>query len=116
MINDLFPVTETPPQVDSPLDLVAINVSLDLINDIPAKDPRWADIKLNGTVLRYMTVFFVFLLRYNFDNWINWGKGEKKWIMIGFSIVCWEKFRHSVIESACFVRNFKMINMEFSLN
>ncbi|XKL69512.1 hypothetical protein PGB90_007281 [Kerria lacca] len=45
MINDMFPVDETSLQVDSSLDLVAIKVSLDLINDIPARDPRWADVK-----------------------------------------------------------------------
>lgn len=45
MINEMFPIDETPNQVDATLDLVAIKVSLDLINDIPAKDPRWADMK-----------------------------------------------------------------------
>lgn len=48
MINDMFPVDETSLQVDSSLDLVAIKVSLDLINDIPARDPRWADVKSTG--------------------------------------------------------------------
>lgn len=48
MINEVFPVEETPAQVDATLDLVAIKVSLDLINDVPAKDPRWADIKSTG--------------------------------------------------------------------
>ena len=48
MINDMFPVDDTPAQVDATLDLVAIKVSLDLINDVPAKDPRWADVKSSG--------------------------------------------------------------------
>lgn len=48
MINEMFPIDETPNQVDAALDLVAIKVSLDLINDIPAKDPRWADMKSTG--------------------------------------------------------------------
>lgn len=49
MINEMFPVDEAPSQVDATLDLVAIKVSLDLINDVPAKDPRWADVKSLGT-------------------------------------------------------------------
>lgn len=50
MINEMFPVDEAPSQVDATLDLVAIKVSLDLINDVPAKDPRWADVKSLGTI------------------------------------------------------------------
>lgn len=56
VVNEIFPMEETSPQVDSALDLVAIKVSLDLIDDIPSKDPRWADVKSAGmTSLRFTT-------------------------------------------------------------
>ena len=48
MIKEIFPLEEASPQVDSALDLVAIKVSLELIDDVPAKDPRWADVKSSG--------------------------------------------------------------------
>lgn len=58
MITDTFPVDETPAQVDASLDLVAIKVSLDLIDDVPAKDPRWADVKSSGNDLHELLVLY----------------------------------------------------------
>lgn len=42
IINQTFPIDSgTNQQIDAALDTAAIKVSIDLINDIPAKDPRW---------------------------------------------------------------------------
>lgn len=56
MINEMFPIDEASSQVDATLDLVAIKVSLDLINDVPAKDPRWADVKSLGMMNNFITI------------------------------------------------------------
>jgi hypothetical protein len=41
---DLFPPEfEQKMDIDAPIDLVVIQVSQDIVNDIPAADPRWAE-------------------------------------------------------------------------
>lgn len=46
IVNSLFPYEEEPAvDVDASLDVIVSRVCLDLINDIPAGDPRWAPIR-----------------------------------------------------------------------
>ncbi|KAL0269100.1 UNVERIFIED_CONTAM: hypothetical protein PYX00_006935 [Menopon gallinae] len=46
IVNSLFPYEEEPAMdVDAPLDVIVSRVCMDLINDIPAGDPRWAPIR-----------------------------------------------------------------------
>lgn len=49
LVKELFPKKEIPiSDVDSPLDVAAVKVSQDLIDDIPARDPRWVDMKTSS--------------------------------------------------------------------
>lgn len=46
IIEDLFPEhTETINEIDNVIDTVIVKVSEDLINDIPAADPRWSEVR-----------------------------------------------------------------------
>jgi nuclear pore complex protein Nup133 len=45
----MFPPEEEPViDIDAPLDTIAVNVSKDLVNDIPSGDPRWAEMRTPG--------------------------------------------------------------------
>jgi hypothetical protein len=48
-VNDLFPPEEESViDIDAALDTVVLRVSQDLINDIPAGDPRWMEMRFLG--------------------------------------------------------------------
>jgi nuclear pore complex protein Nup133 len=45
----MFPPEEEPViDIDAALDTIAVKVSEDLVNDIPASDPRWAEMRPPG--------------------------------------------------------------------
>lgn len=51
LVKELFPRKEVPlSDVDSPLDVAVVKVSQDLIDDIPARDPRWMDMKTSSRI------------------------------------------------------------------
>jgi hypothetical protein len=51
ILDSIFPPqTERKVEVDSPLDLVVIQVSKDIIDDIPASDPRWSESQGTGII------------------------------------------------------------------
>lgn len=52
ILDSIFPPhAERKVEVDSPLDLVVIQVSKDIIDDIPASDPRWSETHSTGIFL-----------------------------------------------------------------
>lgn len=56
IVKELFPRKEVPmSDVDAPLDIAAVKVSQDLIDDIPARDPRWTDMKTSSISLSSST-------------------------------------------------------------
>lgn len=56
LVRELFPRKEVPvSDIDSPLDVAVIKVSQDLIDDIPARDPRWVDMKTSNISLSSST-------------------------------------------------------------
>jgi hypothetical protein len=49
IVNQILPPEEEPIiDIDAALDTIVINVSQDLVNDIPAGDPRWTEMGLPG--------------------------------------------------------------------
>ena len=54
IVNDLFPPEEESAiDIDAVLDKVVLKVSHDLINDIPAGDPRWMEMRVPGRLKEY---------------------------------------------------------------
>lgn len=52
IVNSLFPYEEEPAnEIDAHLDTVVTKVALDIINDIPSGDPRWAPIRSSEITL-----------------------------------------------------------------
>jgi len=53
-VNDVFPPEEESViDIDAVLDTVVLKVSQDLINDIPAGDPRWMEMRVLGMLKEY---------------------------------------------------------------
>jgi hypothetical protein len=53
-VNDIFPSEEESViDIDAVLDTVVLKVSQDLINDIPAGDPRWMEMRVPGMLKEY---------------------------------------------------------------
>jgi len=53
-VNDVFPPEEESViDIDAVLDTVVLKVSQDLINDIPAGDPRWMEMRVPGMLKEY---------------------------------------------------------------
>ena len=49
IVRELLPRKEIPySDIDGPLDVAVVQVSQDLIDDIPARDPRWVDLKTSS--------------------------------------------------------------------
>jgi nuclear pore complex protein Nup133 len=49
IVSEMFPPEEEPViDIDAALDTIAVKVSEDLVNDIPASDPRWAEMRPPG--------------------------------------------------------------------
>jgi hypothetical protein len=52
-------------EVDAPLDVVIVQVSKDIINDMPASDPRWTETQSSSKFYKYL-----------FDANINWNESR----------------------------------------
>ncbi|XP_069672597.1 nuclear pore complex protein Nup133 isoform X3 [Periplaneta americana] len=53
IVNEIFPPEEEPViDIDAVLDTVVVKVSQDLINDIPAGDPRWAEMRPSAVSIK----------------------------------------------------------------
>lgn len=56
LVRELFPRNEIQiSDIDSPLDVAVVKVSQDLIDDIPARDPRWVEMKTSNISLSSST-------------------------------------------------------------
>lgn len=54
-MNQIFPPEEEPIiDIDAVLDTVVMKVSQDLVNDIPAGDPRWTETRVPGKSSDYV--------------------------------------------------------------
>jgi nuclear pore complex protein Nup133 len=55
IVNQIFPPEEEPIiDIDAVLDTVVMKVSQDLVNDIPAGDPRWSETRVPGKSSDYV--------------------------------------------------------------
>jgi hypothetical protein len=53
-VNEIFsPEEESVIDIDAALDTVVLKVSQDLVNDIPAGDPRWVEMRVPGMLKEY---------------------------------------------------------------
>ena len=54
IVSGMFPPEgESVIDIDAALDTVVLKVSQDLINDIPAGDPRWMEMRVPGMLKEY---------------------------------------------------------------
>lgn len=61
-MNQMFPPEEEPIiDIDAVLDTIVVKVSQDLVNDIPAGDPRWIEMRVPGMSGDYVMSDFLYL-------------------------------------------------------
>lgn len=88
LVRELFPRSEFPlSDVDSPLDVAVVKVSQDLIDDIPAKDSRWVDMKTSNISLSNSTSLHILRQleqkQHALDLFVNFLVDLKLWERLG---------------------------------